>query len=194
MALNGETILAVIPARGGSKRAPRKNVRLFRGQPLVAWSVQAARASTLIDDLVISTEDREIKDIGLLLNVAVLDRPQELATDDASAEDVLRHALQHVRRHDRLSSPTLDSFDWVVLLQPTSPLRTAEDIDACIRKAFSNGSAALTVNEMGHKNGAVYVASKEWIAEHDFSHAGYAKHVMPDSRSLDIDYPEQLSL
>ena len=90
-------------------------------------------------------------------------------------------------RHHQAQAP----HDWIVLLQPTSPLRTAADIDGCIERAVSNGSAALTVNERGQKNGAVYVASAEWLAAHDFTHAGYAKYVMDDSRSLDIDWEHQ---
>ena len=83
-------------------------------------------------------------------------------------------------------------YDVVIMLQPTSPLRTSEDIDACIEKAHSNGFACVSFNDEGRKNGAVYVAHKDWIAEHDFTHAGYAKYVMPMERSVDIDYPEQI--
>jgi len=159
-----QTVLAVIPARSGSKRCPNKNFRKFRGKFLYEWAVEAASRSRYIDAHILSLDK---------------DRPPELCTDEALNEDVLRYHLAQY------------PHDWVVLLQPTSPLRTAEDIDACIERAISNGSAALTVNEQGHKNGAVYVASAEWISKHDFSHAGYAKLVMPDERSLDIDYPEQ---
>ena len=163
--INGKTVLAVIPARSGSKRCPNKNFLPFRGKPLYDWALEAAQKSSYIDAHILSLDK---------------DRPAELCTDEATNEDVLRHHLAAM------------PHDWVVLLQPTSPLRTAADIDACIELAVSNGSAALTVNEIGgHKNGAVYVASAEWIERHDFSHAGYAKLVMPDERSLDIDYEEQ---
>ena len=158
--INGQTVLAVIPARSGSKRCPGKNFRVFRGKPLYLWAVEAANNSRYIDMVIISLNN---------------DRPPELRTDTASCEDVLRHH-QAQKPHD-----------WIVLLQPTSPLRTVEDIDACIELALSNGSAAITVNERGHTNGAVYVASAEWLARHDFSHAGYAKLPMPDERSLDIN-------
>ena len=163
MAIKGEFVLAVIPARSGSKRCPNKNFLPFRGKVLWEWSWDAAFGSKYIDSFLLS-EDK--------------DRPPELCTDDATCEDVLRHHLGD-----------FPEARWVVLLQPTSPLRTAEDIDRCIEGAFSNGDAALTVDEMGHRNGAVYVASREWIAEHEFSHAGYRKVVMPDSRSLDINLP-----
>ena len=105
------------------------------------------------------------------------DRPPELCTDEATCEDVLRyHQAQN-------------PHDWLVLLQPTSPLRTTEDIDACIEKAVSNGFGAISTCYY-KTNGAVYVAEKEWLAEHEFSHAGLAKYEMPGERSLDINYPE----
>lgn len=164
MAYQGKRVLAVIPARSGSKRCPGKNFRQFRGKPLYEWALEAAQQSRYIDAHVLSLDK---------------DRPPELSNDTATNEDVLRHHLAQA------------PADWVVLLQPTSPLRTPEDIDICIEEAVKNGFAALTVNEQGHKNGAVYVASADWIAKHNFDHAGYRKVIMPDSRSLDIDYPEQ---
>ena len=163
--VNGEFVLAVIPARSGSKRCANKNFREFRGETLWKWSFAAAEGSRYIDSILLSKD---------------ADRPPELCTDDATCEDVLRFHLQD-----------FPEARWVVLLQPTSPLRTTEDIDRCIEAAVSNGDAALTVDEMGHKNGAVYVASRAWIAEHEFTHAGYRKVPMPDERSLDIDYAEQ---
>lgn len=162
--LDGKSVLAVIPARSGSKRCPGKNFKLFRGKSLIDWAVDAAKASRYIDTVKLSLD---------------ADRPPELCNDEATSEDVLRH--------HQAQTP----HDWVVLLQPTSPLRIADDIDACIEAAVSNGSAALTVDERGNTNGAVYVASAEWIAVHDFTHAGYRKVVMLDERSLDIDYQEQ---
>ena len=99
-----------------------------------------------------------------------------LATDDASNEDVLRHVLEH------------HPAEWVVLLQPTSPLRTAEDIDSAIVAAQISG-ACVTYRPNQSKNGAVYVASKEWLLLHDFT-SEHTKYVMPLERSLDIDMPE----
>lgn len=179
MAINGQTVLAVIPARGGSKRCPRKNLRSFRGTPLLWLAWEAAWLSAYIDEQYVSTEDDGIKDFCAADGrYEMIERPAELATDDASNEDVLRHAL------------ALYPHDWVVLLQPTSPLRTADDIDACIERA-QMGDGCISYRRDGSKNGAVYVAKAEWIAKHDFSHMGLLKYVMPDERSLDIDYPEQ---
>ena len=161
MAINGATVLAVIPARSGSKRCPGKNFREYRGKSLIGWAVDAAKASKYIDTVKLSLDSC---------------RPPELCTDDASCEDVLRY--------HQAQTP----HDWIVLLQPTSPNRTAEDIDACIERAQLGHGAFSTY--MGKTNGAVYVATKEWLAAHDFNHAGLAKYEMEESHSLDINLTE----
>lgn len=172
--INGQTVLAVIPARGGSKRVPRKNVRDFRGKPLFQWASDAAQQSQYIDTLIISTDDAEIAFMAETLEIQIMVRPAELATDSASSEDVLRYCLE------------VHPSDWVVLLQPTSPLRTSEDIDACIERA-QMGYGCISVDSRGETNGAVYVATAEWLAAHDFNHMGLMKYRMPDERSLDIN-------
>lgn len=118
-------ILGVIPARGGSKAIPRKNIKPLLGKPLLAWSIEAAIQSRLIDRFVVSTEDREIADIAVTAGAEVLDRPRELASDDATTVAVLQHALDMI--------PT----ETVVLLQPTSPIRTDGLIDRAIER-FKN--------------------------------------------------------
>ena len=174
-------VLAVIPARGGSKRFPRKNVALFQGKPLIQWAWEAALGSKYIDRVILSTEDREIAKLASEAHITVIMRPEELATDETLNEDVIRHAL------------TIFNSDWVVLLQPTSPLRTAEDIDACIERA-QMGHGCITYNRAtDEKNGAVYVATADWIAKHDFSHAGLMRLLMDEEKSLDVDYPEQIN-
>ena len=173
MAINGKTVLAVIPARGGSKRVPRKNLRLFRGKPLLAWAYDAAKHSRYIDRTIVSTEDAEITALCKTLGIPCIPRPADLAQDDSTSEDVLRNVL------------AMYASDWIVLLQPTSPLRTTEDIDACIERA-QLGMGCISTH-MGKTNGAVYVATAEWIAAHDFSHMGLLKHEMEESHSLDID-------
>ena len=178
MSINGQAVLGIIPARGGSKRVPRKNLRWFRDEPLFYWTAAAAEKSRYIDLLVVSTEDAEIKELAQALMLEVLDRPAELATDEASSEDVIRHAL------------TIHKADWVVLLQLTSPLRLAEDIDACIERA-QMGYGCISINRAtGEHNGAVYVARPEWLAHHDFSHMGLMKYLMPEERSLDLNTEE----
>ena len=163
--VDGETVLAVIPARSGSKRCPGKNFRDYRGKPLWRWAWDAANASRYIDLVIVSRDE---------------DRPPELCTDEATCEDVLRYHLAQT------------PHGWVVLLQPTSPLRTTDDIDACIARA-QLGNGCISVGLNGKTNGAVYVASAEWIAEHDFGHAGLLKYWMDPERGLDIDYPEDFN-
>lgn len=179
--INNQTVLAVIPARGGSKRCPGKNLREYRGKPLIAWSIETAKKSKYIDLLVLSTEDAAIRWVATSYDCSVVFRPERLATDQASNEDVLRHAWsgQH----------------WIVLLQPTSPLRTAEDIDACIKIAAKNGKGCVSYRQRnGTKNGAVYVATADWLRYHDFSTPLPGVYSMDDEHSLDIDYPEEFLL
>lgn len=173
--IDGKRVLAVIPARGGSKRVPRKNLREFRHQSLIKWAVDAAIRSRYLDIITVSTEDRVIREHSELW-CKIIDRPPELATDDASCEDVMRHAL------------TLHPADWIVLLQPTSPLRTVEDIDACIERAqIGYGCISVARSYPRQPNGAVYVCTAEYLAAHDFSYGALMKYVMDDERSLDIN-------
>ena len=183
--INGQSVLAVIPARGGSKRAPGKNIRFFRGKALIAWSIQAALESMYIDHFVVSTEDPAIKWVAESYGAYVLDRPPALAADDATNEDVLRHAAVTVPgRHD-----------WIVLLQPTSPLRVASDIDACIAIATRNGLGCISYRQRNcTKNGAVYVASREWLSVNDFTTPLPGVYLMTDEQSADLDYPEEFEL
>lgn len=179
--IKGQTVMAVILARGGSKRVPRKNTRLFRGKPLLEWTIDVAQQSHYLDRIVLSTDDAVAAAIGLRLGVTVLTRPEHLCTDDAKSEDGLRHALDHY------------DADWIVLLQPTSPLRVAEDIDSCIERAQGNKLAISFVSDGDtlKKNGAVYVCwAKDLMTGLNFNRPA-AIYMMPPERSLDIDYLEQ---
>lgn len=178
--INGSKVLAIIPARGGSKRVPKKNLREFRGKTLIEWAYEQAYSSKYIDKIILSTEDHEIQkkaqEKGMHL---VAKRPVSLAQDDTSSEDVIRFVINTVSPHE-----------WVVLLQPTSPLRTAEDIDLCIERA-QLGNCCVSVNqETGERNGAVYVAKSEWLMDHTFRDIAVMKYRMPAERSLDIDEEE----
>jgi CMP-N,N'-diacetyllegionaminic acid synthase len=114
---------SVIPARGGSKGIPRKNIMDFCGKPLLAWSIEQAKASILATDVYVSTEDHEIAEVARKYGAYVIDRPQDLATDDSTSEDALIHALDHI-----------GTIDALVFLQATSPLRLHGDIDNAISK------------------------------------------------------------
>jgi CMP-N,N'-diacetyllegionaminic acid synthase len=183
--LNGKTVLGVIPARSGSKRVPRKNTKLFRGKPLIEWTIEAAKQSYYLDKIVLSTDDPVASEIGERMGITVLRRPDELCTDTAKTEDALRHAL------------TAYPMDWVVLLQPTSPLRTTEDIDGCIECAKLKNLAISFVPDDAKglygfkKNGAVYVCLASDILKGMTFHRPSTMYLMPPERSLDIDFPEQ---
>ena len=112
-------VLAIITARGGSKGIPRKNVKSLAGKPLVGWSIDAAKKASCIDRTIVSTEDEEIASVARELGADIpFIRPAELSTDDTPGMAPVMHAISQ-----------LPDYDWVLLLQPTSPLRSAEDID-----------------------------------------------------------------
>jgi CMP-N-acetylneuraminic acid synthetase len=138
-------VLGVIPARGGSKGIPRKNLHLLGGKPLVAWTIEAARGSGLTRT-VLTTDDPEIAEVGRRFGADVpFLRPAELATDRANAIPVVQHALQAVEARD--PGPP---FDAVMMLQPTAPLRTAADIDAALALLEDTGAdSVISVTDVG---------------------------------------------
>lgn len=119
-------VVAIIPARGGSKGLPRKNLKKLGGVPLLTYAIRAAQEASRIDAVYVSTEDKEIADVACKAGAAVIERPSGLATDSAQGDAVLRDALEQLRAIGQ--DPQI-----AVLLQPTSPLRRACDIDACVR-------------------------------------------------------------
>ncbi len=129
-------ILGVTPVRGGSKGIPRKNIKELAGKPLIAWTIESARNSKLLDEYIISTEDSEIAAVAEKYSAKVLARPYELAQDETSTLAVLQHVLEHI------------SADIVVLLQATSPMRYAGLIDECIKKFIETGADSLATGFM----------------------------------------------
>lgn len=136
--IGGRSVLAVITARGGSKGLPRKNLLSFRGAPLIAWTIQAAQAAKSIDRLILSSDDPEIIETALSLGCeAPFRRAPELASDAAASVDVVLDAADRV-----------PGYDIVVLLQPTSPLRTADDIEATLALMAETGApGAVSISE-----------------------------------------------
>ncbi|HKW84805.1 MAG TPA: acylneuraminate cytidylyltransferase family protein, partial [Burkholderiaceae bacterium] len=119
-------LLAVVPARGGSKRLPRKNVRPLGGRPLIAWTIEAAHASGVLDDVLVSTDDEEIADAARQCGAQVpWLRPAALATDTATSAAVLQHALAWYEAKR-------GAVSGVVLLQPTSPFRSPASIRGAV--------------------------------------------------------------
>jgi CMP-N-acetylneuraminic acid synthetase len=140
--INSKKILAIIPARGGSKRLPCKNVLDLAGKPLIAWSIEVAKKSKYIDRVILSSDDTEIiavaKEWGCDVPFA---RPKELAEDATRSIDVVTHALKSLE----------EVYDYVILLQPTSPLRTSEDIDSAIELCLEKeATSVIGVCEMEH--------------------------------------------
>ena len=127
------SLLAIIPARGGSKGIPRKNIKDFCGKPLIAWTIETAQKVNLIDKLILSTDSHEIATVGRNLGIEVpFLRPAELADDTTPGVDVVLHALDH-----------FPNYSEVLLLQPTSPLRKAHDIVKIIQTFRNSYSPSI---------------------------------------------------
>lgn len=124
-------ILGITPARGGSKGIPRKNIKDICGKPLIAWTIEAAKKSKLLDRYVVSTEDNLIEEISKQYGAEVIPRPNNLATDEASTLSVLQDVLGNI------------DADIVVLLQCTSPVRDDDLIDRCIEKFILTNADSL---------------------------------------------------
>ena len=209
-------IISIIPARGGSKGIPRKNIKLLNGKPLISYSIDASNSCSLIDDTYVSTEDAEISEISKGNNAEVIERPDELAGDDSSSIDVILHVLDYLENRGELP-------DLFVLLQPTSPLRTSEDIEASINSFLeSDCDSLVSVCELDHRsllnfsledgflvqnnnealfnsrrqdipthyslNGAIYITTPEFIRKNkSFYSDKTIPHVMSKEKSIDID-------
>lgn len=125
--------LGLIPARGNSKRVPKKNVRMINGMPLICWSINSAKESKLLDKTAVSTEDADVKRIAKDYDIEVIDRPKEFSKDNVPLTSVLRHTLETI--------PT----ENIVVLRPTSPIRTESIIDRAIEKyEKENGDSLMT--------------------------------------------------
>lgn len=136
----GKTILAIIPARGGSKGIPRKNIKPIAGKPLIAWTIEEAKKSKYIDRLILSSEDEEIIEVAKEYGCEVpFVRPKELAKDDTPGIEPVIHAIKTLP----------EEYDYVCLLQPTSPLRKVEHIDGCFEKCINNNAdSCVSVTEV----------------------------------------------
>lgn len=216
-------VLAIIPARGGSKGVPRKNVRDLAGKPLIVWTIEAAQRAQTIHRVVVSTDDEEIARVGQAAGAHVIRRPAELAQDTTPTEPALFHVLETLEATDSYVP------DAVALLQCTSPLRGADIIDQCVRLLFSSGcDAVMTVTAMQHwylcggldaegrfwpeydyqkrprsqempekyrENGAVYVTRHDALLRYRNRLGGDVRVVVMDAiRSVDIDSEEDFLL
>ena len=129
-------ITSIITARGGSKGIPRKNIKLLNGKPVIAYSIEASTSNNLIKNTFVTTEDKEIAEISKKFNAEVIKRPDELAQDNSTSVDVILHALDYLEDKSKLP-------DIFVLLQPTSPLRSSNDITNAIELFKENECRGL---------------------------------------------------
>jgi len=137
-------ILGLIPARGGSKGVPNKNIRLLNNKPLIAHTIETATKSELLTDVVVSTDDHKISDVSKCFgaNVPFL-RPEHIATDEAKTIDVCLHAINYFQKNGM-------NFEILVLLQPTSPLRSVHDIDGTINLLLNHKkNSCITLSSVG---------------------------------------------
>lgn len=175
-------VLALIPARAGSKRLFGKNTKEFCGHPLVWWTMLLAKRLEDVDVLV-STDDKKIAKLAWDMDVGWSERPNELATDDAYIWDAVRYHL--VQRF----------YETVILLQPTSPLRSINDIKACLRINYMAGdvmTVTATCNYLYRPNGVCYVVSGHDLFERRTPQYK-ATYVTPLERSVDIDTIEDFN-
>lgn len=187
--ISGKSVLAIIPAREGSKRVPLKNITLYRGLPLIQHAVLHAQGSKYIDWILISSDSPAILKYAIPPVIPLL-RPPYLASDYAKSEAVIIHALYNLPPPQDSYTQTLP--DIFVLLQPTSPNRLPSDIDACLELALKHGRARSFSTSSGLLNGAVYAASTQhFLATLDLGPS--ARYTMPDERSLDINTTEDFS-
>jgi N-acylneuraminate cytidylyltransferase len=130
--LNNEKVIAVIPARGGSKSIPGKNIRPLGGKPLIVWSIEVARQVSEIDRVIVSSDDPVISAISREHGAEVYARPPHLATDEALVIDALKDLIRTLQSEQAMPG-------WLILLEPTCPLRSAADIRDCLRLLSQGG-------------------------------------------------------
>lgn len=139
-------ICSIITARGGSKGVPKKNIKLINKKPVIAYSIEESLKSNIIKETYVTTEDKEIASISREFGAKIIDRPQELARDDSTSVDVVLHSLDYLEKNCELP-------EFFVLLQPTSPLRTKEDIENAIKLFIENECDALiSVSQLDHSS------------------------------------------
>ncbi len=139
---DNKKILAIIPARGGSKGLPKKNILELCGKPLIAWTIENALVSRYIDQIVVSTENQEIAEISKQYGAQVVERPQELARDDSPTIDAIIQVINWFEKRR-------EYFDIIILLEPTSPLRKEKDIDNAIELFSENIDKADSLISVG---------------------------------------------
>lgn len=187
--------LGVIPARGGSKGIPKKNIKPIAGTPLIAWTIEQAKKSELLNTFFVSTDSNEIADIAKLYGSRVLSRPPELATDDSLIINTLQHILLYYPAKN------------IVLLQPTSPIRSPNLIDNCIKKYRKNIKADTLVTGFDchykpystyykrrqdiepffYNDGNIYILNSNLIKKGKINSKNYIKYYTSRRENVEID-------
>ncbi len=212
-----QKIIAIIPARGGSKGIPHKNIKMLAGKPLIAWTIEQSRNSKLVSRTIVSTDDEKIAAVAKKYGAEVIMRPMELARDTTPTEPVLQHVLDVLKEKEKYIP------EYVVLLQCTSPLREKNDIDnaiatlqkeqadsllsVCKNHAFlweprEQGKGAAPLNydfekrprrqemQQYRENGSIYVTKTEILKKEKNRLWGkIALYVMGDMNSNEVDEP-----
>lgn len=214
--LKNKKIVSIIPARGGSKGIPKKNIKLLAGKPLITYSIEASLKSKYIDRTIVSTDDEEISRVSKECGAEVIKRPKELARDGAPTIPVVIHTVNHLEDKEGYKA------DVIVLLQPTSPLREVSDIDKAIEKFletdpdivvsvtelkynpvfyfkmkrdklshFIRSKSKITRRQDSQKvytlNGAIYVMSRQTLKKDNIYSGDMRAIVMDNEKSIDID-------
>jgi len=212
---NGKTFLAIIPARGGSKRLPNKNILPLAGKPMLLWTIESAIQSKYLDEIILSTDSDDIIKVVGNYKIKIMKRPLELASDTAKTIDAVKHVIGNIDK----------KYDFIVLLQPTSPLRTSKHIDEAIEQLIKlNADAIISVTEVDHSplwcnilseslsmenfisedikhkrsqelpkfyrlNGAIYICNTKKLVEENtfFLKKNVYAYIMDKKSSIDID-------
>ena len=214
-------IISIIPARGGSKGLPKKNILPLGNKPLIAWSIEASLKSKFINKTVVSSDSDEILEIANSYGADTIKRPDELAKDTTPSEPVIEHVLKNIEN--------LEDYDYIVLLQPTSPFRNEIDIDSSFQLLIEKKATALiSVKEIDNKilkafknnsngylegisnniypfmrrqdlpkvfmpNGAIYIVKiSEFLENKKLFTSKTISYLMNEENSLDIDTQEDL--
>ncbi len=212
--IDGKKVLAIIPARGGSKGLPGKNIKILGDKPLIGWTIEAALGTDIIDRAIVTTDCVEIAKVARECGAEIpFMRPKELGTDESTTADVVFHAIKAIK----------ESFDIIVLLQPTSPYRTAQHIKEAFEVCKADDNYSLvSVSEMDKSpcwcfwrnknqlepiiegevkysrrqdlqkayvlNGAIYIVkAKNFMDKQIFLHTNSSSYVMNKESSIDID-------
>lgn len=209
-------IIAIIPARGGSKGIPRKNIKKIAGKELISYSIIAGKSSKYVKNVWVSTEDDDIEKVSRKYGADIIKRPSELAEDDSPTIDVILNCLEYFHKNKI-------KVDVILLLQATSPLRTSQDIDQAIEQFVNGeGDSLISVCELSHSpywslkledgylepnfgrdylnmrrqdlpllyapNGSLFIATPDYLLKNKtFYSEKTLPYLMPAERSIDID-------